>query len=481
MQQRLKTNEQALLAKLLAQHTNEISKSKKILAEKESDRDALLRLVEHKEAEQRQSMTTVQQFAAAFEQKIKNFSTEAHNKLNSIHDRLDKLKKQASSAPVAETLSKVRTDTKAEADKPRTTLALMQSIAPAPSAPVSSNGKTEDFKHSFVVVNDNGNGHSQLPTQPDAFDIQEHAQMDPVYVRQQLDNGKKYAEDIIAGDLSAIPTGTQEEYLRSIIAIQWYLYGKAVEKGQGFEEGTFVIKDKDFKIYNFMMGYVKKMNPAITGDVRDPLAMKSYNQFGYSRDASHFIHLKKQFRPYGIDIRFGENGSETPLLPAYKRHILFGRADETDHKIYIKPENYGLYYKDGFLMHAQEYGAAQVRKPNVFAQAARTIAGYLGYEISTDQALGFRKERIPPLFVAEFNQNLDQEDSIDLEQKKLLKNYVKINGYQTLFLPSIVKAPKFQDLIDKCRKDKRLDHLEDRIGEEVIFKHNELTAKRIER
>ncbi len=88
------------------------------------------------------------------------------------------------------------------------------------------------------------------------------------------------------------------------------------------------------------MGYVKKVNPSITGTVKDPARASADNPFAYSRVSSHYKLEQKTYRQYGIDIRLDKNSEALPLLPIGKRHLVFGIIDQARNLIYLKPENY---------------------------------------------------------------------------------------------------------------------------------------------
>lgn len=264
---------------------------------------------------------------------------------------------------------------------------------------------------------------------------------------------------------------SQADYLHTVIGLTWHLYDHAAHKNEKFDEGTFVIEDKDFKIYNFLLNYVQSVNPTITGTAKDPLSHYSDNPFAYSRDASHFVDQKKKYRPYGIDIRFGAKGAEKQELPADKKHLLFGICDFDKQLIYIKPENHGLYYQDGLLGHIAEFASAQARKDNRIANAFRAFCGWLGFAIGTDDADSFRKERIPKEFLVAFALNLKAASFAD-DQKQTFLAQAKRSGLQTLCNPALIQSPEFQDMLTKYRAE--YDNLENRTGREVFLSHEEL-------
>lgn len=301
-------------------------------------------------------------------------------------------------------------------------------------------------------------------------EIDNTLQIDPVYYKKMVEQGRAYADALNADRLAEIPQHTQQEFLQSVMAIGWHLYDLALQKGQGFTEGTFVIEDQGFKLYNFLMKYSKQQNPDIHGNLQDPLLHMSNNPFAYSRDASHYVHLKNQFRSYGIDVRFGLDQEAQPLLPALKRHILFGKiAEDGDNLIYLKFENYGI-SKNDVVNHAKEYAAAQLAKNNAVAGSLRYLASYFGYKIETDSGQGRRKERIVPEFQIAFSDIINKEQSIDPEKKKLYIALSNQEGFKTLYYTPIAGLASIKALAEKFKQDpKGYDYMHWRTGQEVIL------------
>jgi hypothetical protein len=139
-------------------------------------------------------------------------------------------------------------------------------------------------------------------------------------------------------------SGSQQNYLSEILSVAWYLYSEAINKDQAFVDGSFIILDKDYKLYNFLMYYARKVNPALTGTTADPLAHSSNNPFAYSRASSHWTTTQNAWRPYGIDMRFAQDQASLPILPAGKSHLLFAIvAAEPTPRLFIKFEDIGIY------------------------------------------------------------------------------------------------------------------------------------------
>lgn len=312
----------------------------------------------------------------------------------------------------------------------------------------------------------------ELPNiKKDAPEIDSKLQIDPVYYSDQVTKGRKYADAIYENRLHDIPTATQQEYLQSLIALNWHLYDLAIQKGQGFVEGTFVVEG--FELYDFHMAYAKRFNPDIKGTPQDPLLHVSYNPFAYSRDASHFTHLKPQYRPYGIDIRFGADKPSETLLPANKRHILYGKLDEEEKLFYLKIENFGIHTSD-VVGHSKEYGSAQLGKNNFAASSIRAIASRFGYIIPVDSGEGNQKERTVPQFLTDFDETIAAAENLSNEHKKSYMGMARIEGFKMLYHTPLLSLPGIQALTKKYTNDaKKYDHMRWRTGQEVILSKNE--------
>ncbi|BDC34922.1 hypothetical protein Noda2021_08800 [Candidatus Dependentiae bacterium Noda2021] len=301
---------------------------------------------------------------------------------------------------------------------------------------------------------------------------------DPVSLSFAIKNiieGGDYLYQILYNNLEkTIPVKTQEEYLNSIISVIWSLYGSALTKQQGFTEGTFVIQDTDFKLYNFLMGYVKKVNPQITGTITDPASTSSNNPFAYSRISSHYKDEQKKFRQYGIDVRYDKNSAALALLPIGKRHIVFGKIEDAQNRnlIYIKPENYGIYSTYEKAMHGKEFVQAQSVKmlPKFKNLLREDIFNTLQEYIGTDDDELFRKERVPQDFIVKFSEAIKPFCTTPQERKEYLTQAAK----QGIKVSVSRKMPK--NIIEQLGRefDALYDYTDLRSGREVILTHDEL-------
>lgn len=177
-----------------------------------------------------------------------------------------------------------------------------------------------------------------------------------------------------------------ETYLNSIADLIWFFYSEAINKGQRFDEGTFVLLDPEFRFYGFLMNYVKRVNTDIKDDPRkDPASMSSSNPFGYSRLSSHYTTLQYNhsdvrkigegytglYRHYGIDTRF-DNKLDLNVLPTgNKTHLLFGKIQNNPDMIFIKMEKAGIYAQPA----AEAYPGVAAVSPSVVTSALDYIPG----------------------------------------------------------------------------------------------------------
>jgi hypothetical protein len=297
---------------------------------------------------------------------------------------------------------------------------------------------------------------------------------------ERVAHGKQIACDIVVHNPQRI--ANQAQYLDAIIDLMWYFYAVAIEKGQAFEQGTFVIQDNDHAIYNFLMNYVKMVNPAITGTLRDPASTISSNVYVYSRLSSHFKQEQERFRHYGIDIRYPGYTIAQALLPAQKSHILFG--DLGNGYIFIKMEDAGIAFLS-VAQHAIDYLLAQVRKPMVKyyleTYAPAYIDDLVNNYIGTDDDPNYRKERVPQ-DVLERSFGILEKGSLTPEQKlRITLQFTQqgihgiINELKNPACP--LSAAQRKQLIDYLKElvaTEGLDHQDIRYGKEVIISRNHI-------
>lgn len=193
----------------------------------------------------------------------------------------------------------------------------------------------------------------------------------PEWVKpERMVRGGTIAAYLLTGqDVPANFTSNRENYLNAIIDLIWYFYGEAINKGQRFDEGTFVLKDPDFRFYTFLMNYAQSVNPDIKDNPQqDSRQHSGSNPYAYPRDSSHFTALEQGrseahaigtshfsevyaigngynglYRHYGVDIRFDLESVDNALPTGNKSHILFGKIQQEPAMIFVKMEKIGMY------------------------------------------------------------------------------------------------------------------------------------------
>lgn len=298
---------------------------------------------------------------------------------------------------------------------------------------------------------------------------------------ERVIKGKNLACRILNGQLDRMTN--QAEYLNAIIDLMWFLYDKAVEKNQVYDEGTYIVQDAGRRFYNFLFNYVKLVNPVIKGTIEDPAQKISWNPYAYSRASSHFVLQQKQERHYGIDIRFPGSIQAQAILPAQKSHILFGVI--SDDCIFIKFENVGI-APQSVVFHGAEFATAQARKrvPALLSYLENTYLGMfndtLMYYIGTDDDPNYRKERIPQDFLQRCF-TIAQSGKLTDEQLKVFMYTCSTQGVHGVYTEirnasSPLSQQQKSDLgiyLQQLQAE-GLDNQSLRFGREVILSHDEL-------
>ena len=306
--------------------------------------------------------------------------------------------------------------------------------------------------------------------------------------------GKLHPERVVHGKevacilLSDQPLnfGQQDQYLRAIIDLIWFFYDQALAKNQVFEEGTYIIQDPQNRFYDFLVNYLKMVNPSIKDTLADPALKVSTNTFAYSRLSSHFKLEQEQFRHYGIDMRFNALELARTLLPVQKTHILFGHIRTG--LLFIKPETVGIALQS-IPIHTADFVTAQLRKPGLKAYFNAYLPTYiddlLNYYIGTDDNPNWRKERIPQELLEKCLDILKSEKLTDEQISSLMYRF-STKGIHGVYreirnaASPLTQAQKIalNEYLEQLRKD-GLDHQQFRYGREVVFTHDELAQHAI--
>ncbi len=316
------------------------------------------------------------------------------------------------------------------------------------------------------------------------------------YATDMIAKGQTVYKQIVHGQIDTAKLQKNlNEYVRSIAALIFYFFSKAVEKKQGFSSGSMVIKDPGFKIYNFLYAYVEtKWKPRsmvketfvdISGVGAYPRKSTHFNSFYIYTDKAKKgflgkINKKNPFIHYGIDM------PKNIILPAKRKHILFGKVELSPPLIFIKIEHHGL-GKKAVLQHAGGLGKSQMRKfmgstTNKLKKLGFNQESYLGKlldqisMVSSDDTADARRERIPLKTLTEFLGLMLVEDS------PVQKNEIDIKGVKGLgirrmlaLLDSYVARKQgteawrtaLREFARQIRNE--YDHTDIRLGREVIL------------
>jgi len=244
-------------------------------------------------------------------------------------------------------------------------------------------------------------------------------------------------------------------------AVAWALFDAAVAKGQGFEQGAFVVEDPDGRLFSFF---------------RD-------NERSYQRLSSHLKPMTRRtgVGHHGLDMRGARpaglpahpDAGEHALLPARKRTLLFipmlpgpGTGLERRH-LFLKLEDHGLEGLGAFIRHGFDY-------------LHTTVMGF-----GSTPPERARKERVDPALARAYRRLLDHISApgrahltpasygaAELGVRAMVAEWQRLK-------PVIQEDPALFDLgraFAGALAHKRYDHLDVRTGDEVIFSRAELGA-----
>ena len=313
------------------------------------------------------------------------------------------------------------------------------------------------------------------------------------YPSTMITKGQEVYKNIQSNSTAQL-TKNNDTYMQSIIALMFFLYSKAVEKNQGFSNGAFVIKDPEFKLYNFLYGFVeKKWKPR---NMFTEVAIDIEGIGAYPRKSTHLSDYyrytnktekdligsskKKEFTHYGIDLPKGY------VLPARTRHILFAKEETSPPLTYIKIEEHGL-GTSGITQHAGDLVKSKTRK---YASKAADkfkkldnayltkVLDSMTSSLGSDDSADSRRERVPAEPVTQFFALLLSEGSpvskleVDTYTKSI--KALGIQGMVTLLdtyargaAGSAAWKKEAAALAQELRN--QYDHVEIRIGREVIL------------
>ena len=316
------------------------------------------------------------------------------------------------------------------------------------------------------------------------------------YASDMIAKGATVYRQIVQGQIdTARLQKNPAEYVKSITALVFYFFSKAIEKKQGFSSGTLVIKDPGFKVYDFLYKYVEaKWKPR---DMVKEVLVDISGVGAYPRKSTHFnsfyiytdrakkgllgkITKKNEFVHYGIDL------PKNLILPTQRKHILFGKVEINPPLTFIKLEHHGL-GKKGVVLHAKQLGKARMRKfvgktTNKLKKLGFKEGSYLGKlldhfsEVSSDDSADARRERIPLAMLTEFLALMLSEGS-PIKKDDIDSKGVKGLGIRRMLtiLDTYVAGQQgtpawkaaLREFAAQIRKN--YDHTDIRLGREVIL------------
>lgn len=138
-----------------------------------------------------------------------------------------------------------------------------------------------------------------------------------------IKEGEAFIQLLQAGQLDRC---TREEKRQYALPFTWWLMSKAIEKGQGFQQGMFMFEDPSHRIADF------------------------FGQVATKRASSHY-HGRIKGSNFGIDVASG--------LPYGFRTVLFGKLSTLGPNegewSFWKPENYGIESLKEIVRHGLDY------------------------------------------------------------------------------------------------------------------------------
>ncbi|OJX11192.1 MAG: hypothetical protein BGO77_04050 [Caedibacter sp. 37-49] len=280
---------------------------------------------------------------------------------------------------------------------------------------------------------------------------------------------------LIAKKSKGTPAQIQErqELLARIIAIMWQLDAKAAAQGESFVSGSFKVIDPGYKLYNFLLKYVK-------------LAKSQSGSFAYERNpqkgqSSHYKDASPESQ-FGIDIRFEANESSLQLLPQSKSHLMFGKlAINSTSKlplIFIKMEIHGLASLSDKISHGIGFLKTRTDSKDLLERTHKEK--YIKPEIQEAYSKAFA---IFKTFDSKDQKNSSKKPIMDEKPKNISGMIEMLNNAKMIQMPSpktqaalpIFKAEeqKFMDLLAKLYPNDK-ENISVRTGHEVIIDLNRL-------
>jgi hypothetical protein len=277
--------------------------------------------------------------------------------------------------------------------------------------------------------------------------------MEPSVAQEWITKGQTLIKSILQG--SHKPPSDLNISQEELTSIGWFLMYMAIQKKQGFEEGTFMLMDPEERLFNYLensKGVFKRASSHFVGRSPD------------NDDLSSLIF--KSAKHSGLDILTG-------LLPADKRTLDFALIDLRNSKqklLYAKFENFSpnMSTANGydFLMHGVEF---------IKAQATKRL------QKGGDDLPGMQKERVPDNTKDAFGKVVDflvkSQSNPTPFKLDTAKKEAQLWGIaymydliENLKKDPIIKNPNLKKAIEDFDSTiKNLDNFEFRTGREVFI------------
>ncbi|GEM_PF-6602732 len=279
------------------------------------------------------------------------------------------------------------------------------------------------------------------------------------FARANITRGYQVLDRVLDGSHSAL--GEAENDAADAVAVMWALFDAACAKDQAYEQGSYVVEDRN----GYLLQFLKSNDGAFS---RMSTHLDKASQI---TKAGHFgIDVLGSYRAGDASWRpYSPSNPEfvqQNILPARKGTILFipMAADpaiglETQH-IFIKTEDNGMRTWSGYLHHAWDLVAGRIQKL-----------------LQIKQEETARKERIDDGLVRAYRQVLARvpqgratklaKDAPKLGVRVMVAEANRLKGLDPALDASI---RGFTDTVAA----RNYDHLAVRTGDEVVFSENDL-------
>lgn len=215
----------------------------------------------------------------------------------------------------------------------------------------------------------------------------------------------------------------------------WYLMFQAVQRGEGFTQGTFVIKDPNHTFQRFF----------------------SSSKYTYRRVMSHFLHRTQRdplTKGYGNTYAIDTACNAKTVLPANKKTVIWSQIKtlEADSYTFFKIEDWGFSGLSSSLRHARDFLLFLPRLcfPSLFGKHYK---------------IGYREEHTPPDITKKFFRYLQ----VDKATRVKIAHYGLAAISESLQMAATINSKAKQLLSELILAYPDLKQTHVRTGREVLF------------